>query len=135
MRFFLLFYLISTSQLTVAYGKDYQCKIDKVVLSGSKAGMLDVYQKLYLGKEFTVDKQSGKMIGALKNSYLTKPQVIDYGSTGNSYKVVTTMRENQGVGAGSNIYALNVMEFSSSKEKPFVFLSNSEVYFGVCKHF
>lgn len=36
------------------------------------------------------------MAGALKNSYVTDPQVIDYGSTEDSYKAVATMRKDQG---------------------------------------
>lgn len=39
------------------------------------------------------------MTGALKNSYVTDPQVIDYGSTENSYKAVATMRKDQGAGS------------------------------------
>jgi hypothetical protein len=73
------------------------------------------------------------MIGVLKNSYFTKPQVIDYGSTENSYKVVTTMKKEEGLGAGSNIYSLVINEYEEKSEKSFVFLRNDEVFFGVCR--
>ena len=75
------------------------------------------------------------MAGALKNSYVTKPQVIDPGSKGNAFKVVTTMRLEQGAGAGSNVYVLTINEYSSSPKKPFVFVENDEVFLGVCEHF
>ena len=69
------------------------------------------------------------------NSYATKPQVIDSGSKDNAFKVVTTMRIEQGAGAGSNIYALTVNEYDKSQKKPFIFLNNDVVFFGACEHF
>lgn len=75
------------------------------------------------------------MAGALKNSYFTDPQVIDYGDSENSYKVVTTMRKEQGAGAGSTMYALTVNEYKDGARKPFVFLANDDIYLGWCEHF
>jgi len=71
----------------------------------------------------------------LKNSYMTKPEVIDFGSEGNSFKVVTTLRREQGVGRGSNAYLLVVNEYAQGPTKPFLFVENDEVYFGTCVHF
>lgn len=75
------------------------------------------------------------MAGILKNSYATRPVVIDLGSVENSYKVVTTMRRQEGAGAGSNIYALTINEFDKSSKKGFIFLENDVVYLGSCEHF
>ena len=75
------------------------------------------------------------MAGALKNSYATKPQVIDSGSKDNAFKVVTTMRIEQGAGVGSNIYALTINEYDKSPKKPFIFLDNDVVFIGACEHF
>jgi hypothetical protein len=85
---------------------DYRCTIERLSLAGGDSG--DVYEfhkKNYIGKQFTVERTSGLMAGALKNSYVTNPQVIDYGSKDNSYKVITTMRIEQGAGAGSNLFS------------------------------
>lgn len=75
------------------------------------------------------------MAGALKNSHVTRPVVVDRGSKDNSFKAVTTMRVEQGLGQGSSVYALVVNEYVEPKEKPFVFLSGDTVYFGTCGHF
>ncbi|NMH67022.1 hypothetical protein [Shewanella salipaludis] len=116
-----------------AAGSDYKCTIDRYsVASGDEGDVYEAYKKLYLGKVFTVERNSGLMAGALKNSHLTEPQVIDHGSAENSYKVVATMRKEQGVGAGSNIYSLTINEYEKSHQKSFVFLRNDEVFFGVC---
>jgi hypothetical protein len=45
------------------------------------------------------------------------------------------MQLEQGVGAGSNIYALTVVEYAQGAKKPFVFLENDTVFFGYCEHF
>jgi hypothetical protein len=115
---------------------DYRCTIERLSLaSGDSGGIYDFNKKNYIGKQFTVERSSGLMAGALKNSYTTKPQVIDIGSKDNAYKVVTTMQLEQGVGAGSNIYALTVVEYAQGAKKPFVFLENDTVFFGYCEHF
>lgn len=119
-----------------AMGPDYKCKIERlIVASGDTGNSYEIYKELYLGKEFTVDRRSGVMVGELKNTYVTRPQVIDFGSTENSYKVVTTMKTEQGTGAGSNIYALNIDEFVSGSKKPFVFMENNKVFLGFCEHY
>jgi len=109
---------------------DYRCTVEKAVsASASSLG------HMYIGKQFKVERKSGLMAGALKNSYVTKPQVIDYGSSENSYKVVTTMRIDQGAGAGSSLFALTIDEYKDEARKPFVFLSDNDVYLGWCEHF
>lgn len=75
------------------------------------------------------------MAGVLKNSYVTRPQVIDSGSKDNSYKVITTMKKEERFGAGSNIYVLTVNEFDEADKKPFIFLENATAYLGTCIHF
>lgn len=101
----------------------------------SKGKGLAYWQELYVGKEFSVDRRTGTMVGALKNAYVTKPVVIDFGSDTNSFKVVTTMKKDQGAGAGSNVYVLIVKEFASSRQKPFTFLDNTDLFFGTCVYF
>jgi hypothetical protein len=109
---------------------DYRCTVERAA-SASESSL----GHMYIGKQFTVERKSGLMAGALKNSYVTEPQVIDYGSSENSYKVVTTMRKDQRDGAGSSLFALTNKEYADGVRKPFVFLSDNDVYFGWCEHF
>ena len=116
--------------------RDYRCKIERMATAEAPPNAtLEFWSKAYLGREFTVDRRTGVMAGALKNSYMTKPEVIDFGSEGNSFKVVTTLRREQGVGRGSNAYLLVVNEYAQGPTKPFLFVENDEVYFGTCVHF
>jgi hypothetical protein len=116
--------------------RDYRCKIERVATAEAAPNSpLDFQVKNYVGKEFTVERRTGMMAGALKNSYLTSPEVIDYGSEENSYKVVTTLRKEQGAGRGSNAYVLVVNEYKKGASKPFAFLENDVAYFGSCVHF
>ena len=116
--------------------RDYRCKIERVANSEAPPNpKLAFQEKNYIGREFTVERRTGLMAGALKNAYLTKPEVIDLGSEGNSYKVINTLRLEQGAGRGSNVYMLVVQEYVKGAEKPFVFADNNEIYFGKCIHF
>jgi hypothetical protein len=117
-------------------GDDYRCTIERVAHShANAASQLEFLKKTYVGRQFTVERRTGLMAGALKNSFVTSPQVVDVGSKDNSFKVVTTLRLDQGAGRGSNVYALVVDEFVEGPSKPFVFLENEVVYFGNCEHF
>jgi hypothetical protein len=102
---------------------------------GDTGATYDLFKQNYVGKKFTIERRSGLMAGVLKNSYSTRPQVIDWGSKNNSYKVVTTMKIKQGAGTGSNIHALTVLEYEQGTKKPFVYLDNEAVFFGYCEHF
>ena len=109
---------------------DYRCTVERAV-SASESSM----SHIFIGKHFTVERKTGLMAGALKNSYVTEPQVIDFGSTENSYKVVTTMRKDEGVGPGSSVFVLTINEYVDEAHKPFIFLNNDDVYLGWCEHF
>jgi hypothetical protein len=123
--------LLTLAATTNAWAaEDYRCTIESTVAAKEKP-----INRIYIGKQFTVEKRTGLMAGALKNSYVTDPQVIDYGSTENSYKAVATMRKDQGAGVGSSIYALTINEYDESDRKPFIFLQNDEAFLGWCEHF
>ncbi len=109
---------------------DYRCTIDR-----TESAAESQLNQMYIGKQFTVERQSGLMAGALKNSFFTDPVVVDQGSTENSFKVVTTMRRDQGAGGGSAIYALTIMEYHDTPRKPFIFLRDAEAFLGWCEHF
>lgn len=119
--------LIGTANVSASV--DYRCKIERVLAASEGKS-----NQMYIGKQFSVDRQTGLMIGALKNAYVTDPQVIDHGSPETSFKVLTTMRKDQGAGAGSNIYALTINEFQDGPRKPFIFLNNDEAFMGWCEH-
>jgi hypothetical protein len=130
-------FLLTTLVAGVANaGEDYRCTIKRVSWAGKEFGStFELFKQAYVGKDFTVERGTGLMAGALKNSYATKPQVIDYGSKENSYKVVTTMKLEESSGSDSNIFALTISEYEPSPKKSFVFLNNDDVYFGDCDHF
>ena len=109
--------------------EDFRCTIESTVAAKEKP-----INRIFIGKQFTVERRTGLMAGALKNSYVTDPQVIDYGSTENSYKAVATIRKDQGAGVGSSIYALTINEYDKGDRKPFIFLQNDEAFLGWCEH-
>jgi hypothetical protein len=115
---------------------DYRCRVERVNgAAGENDPVILQERKAYVGKEFAVERTTGVMTGALKNAYVTKPQVIDRGSNDNAFKAVTTMRVDQGVGRGSTLFALVLNEFLESPKKTFAFMSRDTVYFGTCTHF
>ena len=132
---FLLGVLIACP-LTAQPLADYRCRVERVHGAADDGDpVVDSERRRYVGAEFTVERSTGIMAGALKNAHLTRPVVVDLGSKDNSFKAVTTMRVDQGVGRGSTVYTLVVNEYLQSPKKPFIFLSDDMVYFGTCTHF
>lgn len=132
-----LLVLVCSIGCSTAFARpDYRCKVERVYNADGEGKESFVHQerKAWIGKEFSVDRRTGAMSGALKNNYLTRPDIIDPGSADNAFKSVATLRVEQGAGAGSAVFTLIVNEYDGSPNKPFVFLSNDVVYFGNCKH-
>jgi hypothetical protein len=114
---------------------NYSCTIERIQTAGHPTKQVQaMHSREYLGKTFTVERRTGIMSGVLKNSFVTRPEVIDFGSIDNSYKAVTTLRLNQGSGSGTNIHALVVNEYEKTSSKSFVFMDNDEIFFGSCSH-
>ncbi|WP_218575406.1 hypothetical protein [Plesiomonas shigelloides] len=110
---------------------DYKCLIKNVVTVNNNGDLKEIGDKSVINKLFTVNRRTGDMTGPIKNNYLTTPTVLDYGSYENSFKAVTTMKNE----ITTNIYVLTIEEFNDSPQKPFVFLSNADVFYGTCEHF
>ena len=129
--------LLLFNSVSAEANSDYKCTIKRIsTAEDAPNSTLKYYEKQgYIGKQFTVERRTGHIVGSIKNAYGTQPQVIDSGSKDNSFKVVTTMRLDEGAGSGTNIYALTVMEYVESPTKPFVFLQNDVVFFGTCEHY
>ena len=129
--------LIAVLPVTAASqaGQDYRCRIERVAMPGVPKASVEYWQKVYEGREFTVERTTGIMAGSLKNSFTTKPVIVDVGSDQNSFKAVTTMRRDQGAGAGSNVYVLIVREHEKGLRKSFLFLDNEDTFTGSCEHF
>ena len=117
--------LILLTPLYLMSQSDYTCKIHEVSNS---------FYKPLINESFNLERKTGVMSGALRNDYVTKPNIIDMGGKDNSYKVVTTLTTNQGYGKGSNVHVLIVDEYVKTDSKPFVYLWNSDIFTGICEY-
>lgn len=130
----LLSMLVAAAQAQTS--SDFRCTVHRVIPAPAlPTPELEFLRATYVGKDFTVDRRSGVMAGVLKMRSTTQPQVIDFGSADNSFKVVTTMRRDQGAGFGSSVYLLVINTFDRAAEKPFLFTDNATAYTGTCVPF
>lgn len=114
---------------------DYRCTIEKRVSASSEPPAIQKAQEMaHIGKQFTVERASGIMAGVLLNAFTEDPVIVDDGSSGNSYKVATTIKQEEEHVYGSNIYALVINEHEKSAKKTFAFMENDVVYMGQCEH-
>ncbi len=111
---------------------DYRCVIERFSSADSS---IDAFHRSFIGREFTVERRTGITSGALKNSVITQPTVIDHGTPGNSYKVISSLRPGEGHGPGSNAYLLTINEFEDSPSNSFIFAQNDTAHFVQCVHF
>ena len=124
--------LLIFSLTTKAEHNSYTCLI-KQVIEVKDNGLMDKHEgiyKGYIGKEFTIDRVSGEMIGdAFATTYDKTITVIDKGSKDNAYKAIVTSHP-------PNIWVkyINVNEFHSTKNKSFWGNSDTNtILSGQCK--
>jgi hypothetical protein len=82
-----------------------------------------------IGQEFTVDRQSGKIIGRYMASGGYTTTVLDFGSSSQTFKVLAKTPE----GLFVHILYLEIQEFRKEILKPFLLVDSSLVYSGRCK--
>jgi len=127
---------LSLSAGTVHALDDYRCKIETVHSANGEGpdSLVHSVRKYWIGTEFSVSRKTGAMTGPMRNNYWNDPQLIDRGSAENSFKAVTILRTNEGLGPGSAVYVLVIQEHHEKPEKPFTFFDGDEVFFGTCHH-
>ena len=106
----------------------YKCVVKTATLL-SDSGDLRVTEltKVYVGEEFVVDRETGRMIGLVTNHNASgKPTVLDLGGGDQAYKVLTIYKPKVFVDL------LLVQDFVDGTTKPFLFISGPQVITGTC---
>ena len=130
--------LVSISSVSWANGswllesQGYSCVIEETYFL-KDSGSLDG-SDYGAGKTFTIDRGTGRTLGAIKNYNKTaygdfQPKVIDRGNHEQYFKALTIYGSHN-----PSIDVLVVQEFADSKLKPFMFTHNGEVTTGVCEN-
>ena len=106
----------------------YKCTIDYTATLQDNGDIQESdFTKLWLGKEFVVDKGTGRIKGGLSNdNAFGKPQIIDYGSKEQAFKVLTIFKPS------TTINYLYIEEFNENQEKPFMFIDGTNIFSGKC---
>ncbi len=116
---------------TFAGNTHYTCIIISASkLTGDGALASDWSMKPFLGQEFTVDRETGRILGGpLENSKM-RIQIIHRGSVETSFQAFAHSRQQ------SHTTHIQIEEFQATKSKPFVgttTLDHPGVYSGTCK--
>ena len=129
-RFVVFGLLLTVAGGAAAYGEaaGYKCNI-KHSLQLGKDGAAEPRALGDLKIEFVIDRASGRMLGGTAAT-VWKYEVLDYGSSQQSYKVLYTSQ------AGFlHIQLLQIEEFEDGPVKPFLIVDSTEVHTGTCTHF
>lgn len=107
---------------------DYQC-ITKNGFRLDENGALNPHPvgSLFIGEQFAVDRQSGRVVGGMfdNGDPFAKITVVHRGDANNAFKVFTQK--------SGHAQLLIIAEHRGDKLTPFVGLSLSEVLTGVCR--
>ena len=127
-RIALIFFIAFTNMEVIALESNaYECTVGNSSVRLGDGGEFSrwTFRK---GKKFVVDKQSGRMLGALSNhNAFGNPKVIDRGSKDQAYQVITVFEP------FTAINVLYVQEFQDGDNKPFSFTDGSITYAGLCR--
>jgi len=129
----IMLYIFSIFMATdYTYASDaFKCVV-KDAKSAGVSGRLetdDFYNK-FVGREFTVDRATGVMVGALKNhaSY-GAPKILNDGSEKKAFRVITVYEPSVAFDY------LTVETYNKKSQMPFIFVSSSTVVSGICSDF
>ena len=113
-----------------ANAQAYKCVIEEHRKLSAIGELENGKYDFYVGKEFVVDRGTGRMSGILTNhASFGQPEVKDYGSSEQAFKVVTEFSGN------TMIDYLYVQEFSATTDKPFFFVTSDEAFSGLCRDY
>ena len=123
--------LMSPVASAVGLYDSYACEVKSIRRLGQDGSMPGTVEFPYLsedlGAKFVIDRDTGRMLGSLKNyDWGQQPKVVDRGSKEQAFKVITIF------GPPVNIAYLQVGLFYSSLEKPFLYIKNTDIYAGLC---
>jgi hypothetical protein len=131
MRIFLIL-LLWLPHLSNAGEYSYSCKVKGELLS-TDAGLITSGNEIYLDSKFSVERKSGVVLGEdIGNSSYPTKQVIDMGSSDQSYKLIWISREVIGFEGDYNSVYLNVEEHNPNLLKPVTLNLGSRTLSGVC---
>ena len=122
--------LILASNNAIA-GKNFKCVVlDANILSDTGLLERNKISKIYLNREFIVDRETGKMIGEVSNTNSGfKPKVYDVLPSENGYKAITIYSPHP------TVDYLQIKEYVEGREKPFFFTTGSIIMSGNCVYF
>ena len=120
----------SISKLLKSQG--YSCVIKATYLIGDDGNLAE--SEYTVGRRFTIDRGTGRTIGAIKNYNTTvygnfQPTVVDRGNHEQYFKALTMYGSHN-----PSIAVLVVQEFAKSELKPFMFTHSGSVQTGVCEN-
>ena len=129
-RLLTLMVALTLTHTNHASASAYKCVIEER-LELTDAGALErVRSGSYVGKDFVVDRATGRMSGILTNhGSFGQPEVEYWGLPGQAFKVLTEFGGNK-----SNDY-LYVQEFLEQSDKPFIFITSDEIFSGLCRDY
>ena len=121
--------LISVS----AWGFDsYKCTIKSTVEVGKKGVVEHVPINIDLtGLEFVVDRDTGRMLGALENHDMgIAPKVMQRGGDQHPFTAIANHHDGY-----PYVEYLQVDEWKDGYQKPFTYMSSGRLYTGLCEHY
>ena len=106
----------------------YSCVIKQSQFVSNQGMLADQPRhKNLVGEGFSVDKNTGVIVGALTTDNLgAQPSIIDYGSKDQAFKVIIPYYPE------TTVDLLLIEEYSSNNQKPFTFITLGSIFTGLC---
>ena len=119
---------LSMAPFVVSASGGYVCTISTYSVV-TKDGRLDYrLNDPMVGQEFTVDKDSGKVIGKYLSSDWLETKVLQLGTETMAFKMF-----GRSPGRASRAMLLQIDEFAQTPLKPFLLMYDAVVYSGQCR--
>lgn len=120
------------SNSAMAASASYQCKVKAEFHLDNDGALKSFPRPLEVGKVFSVLRESGELIESTASFWSPNDAVTTVLSNGNAQNsfVVSYVAPSRGNGVHATV--LQIEDFAASKLKPFLLVSGSGVYSGIC---
>ncbi len=121
-------FVVSLYSIKASASGGFECTIKDSASPNSLGELVeDKVYKSFQDRKFTVDRETGRMVGALKNhEYYGVPKILNVGSRKKAFRVITVYKPSV------NFEYLTIETYKDVQQLPFLFVSSSTVISGTC---
>lgn len=125
--------LVAAPSVSVAGPNSYQCLIGEALFLTDEAKLRRPPDPIWIGRRFAVDRNTGALVGPETSLWSFRDSTATVLARGNSDNSFIVVLASPAAKEGAHVTKIVVQEYKSGPQKPFVVLTGTQVFTGICE--